>query len=51
MVAVIIWEYTRYRDLMDNFVYFIKYKVFHGQEPPSGESTTTEVRSIINYFQ
>ena len=30
----------------------VKGKVFYGQEPPSGESTTTEcVGSIINYLQ
>ena len=28
-----------------------KGKVFYGQEAPSGESTTTEVGSIINYYQ
>ena len=26
-------------------------KVFYGQEPPSGESTTTECGLIINYLQ
>ena len=28
-----------------------KGKVFYGEEPPSGESTTTECGSIINYLQ
>ena len=28
-----------------------KAKVFYGQEPPSGESTTTECRFNISYLQ
>ena len=28
-----------------------KGKVFYGQEPPSGETTATDVGSVINYLQ
>ena len=33
--------------LLNSYIYYIKGKVFYGQEPPSGESTTTECG--VNY--
>ena len=42
-IILIILKYTCYIK--------VKFKVFYGQEPPSGESTTTECGGIINYLQ
>ena len=37
--------------IIDASIHKGKGKVFYGQGPPGAESTTTELGSIINYFQ